>query len=71
MAALSSAFHLYAPTTQKLRCWCHGPNTPRRRDHQSTRSPSGPQGMLLAEADVPDVPLLPVDGYALPVTVQC
>jgi hypothetical protein len=27
-------------------------------------------GLLLAEADMPDIPLLLIDGYALPATVR-
>jgi hypothetical protein len=34
----------------------HGPRAPGHRDHQPTRSPRGPPGVLLAEADVPDTP---------------
>ena len=66
----STECHRCSPATQKL-CFCAS-RTARRghRDHRPTRSPRSPPGVLLAEADVPDTPLLLVDGYALPVTVR-
>lgn len=68
--AQSSACRLHAMDVRDYGAGHHGPQATKPAGHRPTRPPGGQRGEPLAEADVPDVPLLLVDGYALPVTVR-